>query len=241
VAPLVKVLTANVYVGNQSDQKCANRIKDLQPHVAMLQEAQNTLGVLEDTLPGYRFHYGKQSDAARGIPVLAQESMDSSSGYGNLFGCPEVEGKQCGKARWMTYQVTRLPGSSDRRAVIGTHFNCSVQNDDGTPKQSRLLDNYIRHSETLQALIAAFQEIGWSPIVAGDFNYRLKGKVDTPDEAPAWSPYGIARTYGLRYEAQGIDGVMWHPKRYSMDKRQCIPKAETGSDHDWLMVYLRAK
>lgn len=241
MATLVRVLTGNVYVGNDYPQKCANKLKDLNPHAAALQEASNCLGVLANTLTGHRLTYDDSCKASKGVAVLTLKNMDASGGGGGIVCCDAVGDTKCGKERWLTYQVTRLPGNDKRRVVIGSHFNCNVQKDDGTPSGSAMVDKYKTHSQRLVDVVKMWQAIGWSPIVAADFNYRLKGKIDTPGEAPDWSPYGIARQCGLHYEAKGIDGIMWNPDRYALDHRQVIPQEQTGSDHDWLMVYLRPK
>jgi hypothetical protein len=241
VATLVRILTANVYVGNNYPQKCANKIRDLNPHAAALQEASSAIGTLENTLAGYRFSYNKGCKQGKGTPVLVLKSLDSSGGTGNLLGCDEIPNTKCGKERWISYTVSRLPGGSKRRVVIGSHFDCNVQRDDGTPSGSKMVDKYKTHSARLSELVDGFLKIGWSPIVAADWNYRLKGKIDTPAEAPDWSPYGIARRFGFKYEAKGIDGIMFDPKVYALDHRETIPTSATGSDHEWLMVYLRVK
>jgi len=241
VATLVRILTANIYIGNATNQKAANKIKDLNPHAAALQEAADALPTLEKTLGGYRFAYSDAGKQGRNTPALVLKSLDDSHGIGNVHGCNEIPDTQCGKARWISYGISRLPGPNARRAFIATHLNCGIQNDDGTARNNNLADHYKTQSARLCELIDAFRRIGWSPIIAADWNYRLKGKIDTPAEAPDWSPYGIARRFNLHYEAQGIDGIMWDPKVYALDHRQSIGQEATGSDHDWFMVYLRPK
>lgn len=159
------------------------------------------------------------------VPMLVRSSL-RSFGSGQLFGAEASTPERLAPERWMTFAAFEAPGLGTV-ATIGLHPHAAVQ----SKATGRLRVDIARGREfeeqmrRFDALLTFVKAMGWTPVVAGDINFRNRGD-------SFWSPYRVLRDQGLQIHDRGID-LIAAPKGLLKVSEAPVPK--TITNHPWLL------
>lgn len=227
----IRVVTANVYVGNKEPAKELDLLLSLDPDVIGLQEAIKWWGRLRK-VSGYNVYgNGANGPAPAEVPILAKKNL-KYRGDG-IEKMSKKTGRPAAPDRWTTWLLANT--EVGKVAFVNTHMNAAVQAADGTIRlKSPNARQYVKHMRRLRRLIKHFQKSGYRVVVTGDWNYRPKGVV-LQGATWLWSPFRVFKKLGLTYTHVGLDGVAFDKGLKMLSRRVVKPVA---SDHRFLMVDL---
>lgn len=230
------VRVANLSVLNRRAAADAVTLVEDHPHLVAVCEARRGWEPVLPAIPGYRY-LGRRdgTHGSREVGLLVREDVEVVA-HDVAPMSRAVRGSPVAHDRWGAWARVVLPGGV-RALAWSTHRNAWVQRRDGRVRPLwRGTREYVAHARAEQTLLHEHAEAGWPLLGGGDYNYRVPCGGVT-DAAGAWrhAPHRAFPAAGLHYAAHGLDGVCLDPRAFALaGPLAVIPRARTGSDHDWL-------
>lgn len=237
LADEIRVLVANVYVGNRRVRDDLELFQEIGPDVVGVSEGHR----LPRTLPyGFRrWQTGKGGKWSREVPVLVRRSkaidVQAQRYVKGAEGVRDYARKghrwtRVGKPRWIT--VVRLEKDGRPVSIINTHMHAAIVGKKGQPLLgSRRVRQYRTHMKRLLQVVREERAAGFEPIVTGDLNYPPRG------DRWRWAPDVALKRVGLEYVQHRVDGFAADPEVFEISHDLIEPK---GSDHDkYVLARLR--
>lgn len=238
------VRVANLSVRNRQPERDLARLVDGWPHLVALSEvAGGWPAVLHAPagVEGYQYVGRREgSHGSREVALLVRGDVEVVES-GVVPMSRAVPRSAVAHDRWAAWARVLLPGGH-RALAYSTHRNAWVQRRDGTVRPWwRGTREYRAHVRAEMALLHEHTVAGWPALGGGDFNYRVPlGTVRFVPDAWAYAPHRTFVDLGIRYVPHGLDGVCHDPVFEAVGGLDVIPRASTGSDHDWITLTVRA-
>lgn len=224
--PTVKVLTANLYVGNRNLAGARATIRRVNPVVAGLQEGH---GNRRFRVPGYRKLTGTGLRTAnpvlvrRGVPVESWRIVKVSDRTGP---------KMVNAPRFAT--IVDFRWHQKRWTLINTHLPVVSRRHQPNVRTQRVAREYAAGLARVLRIADDKRAEGRRVIVVGDLNDRPRND----RRSWRWEPSRALPREGFLFRRVGVDYVATHQKRRSFAHRRVI-RHGTGSDHPWLATKVR--
>lgn len=233
---MIKVASANFYVGNPQPRADARFLASLDCDIVGIQEGHGNIVEIKDALKDtHRLFVTGDALERRDVPVLVPKGLHVKRFWGRQIS-KRSQKKNIGMPRSAT--AIRCVKSGKVYTFINTHTNAGVQNrTTGRPLSTKIrrVSEFVAGMIVLESMIRNAKRRGDSVIVVGDLNYRQV-------RSGVWkfSPQSLFNRTGLSYRARGIDYIAFTKDLTPADELQVIGTDRTGSDHVWLVLKLKS-
>jgi hypothetical protein len=232
---MIKVSTANFYVGNQRKEHAAAVLGSLNCHAAGVQEAHggNVFAIKKVLGKSHAIHMGTNREGKTDVLNVIDKKKVKVLRHWKRQISARAEVKDIGMPR--TAVITRFEYLGQKYTFINTHTNAGVQSRTTRKPLSmriRRVAQFAKGTMVLEGIVRKAQLRGDIVIIVGDLNYRQqRGK--------GWkfSPQALFNRTRLDFITTGIDYVAFS-KKLKLAKKEVIGMDKTGSDHPWLVVTL---
>ena len=237
---MIRVATANFYVGNTHPRRDAKLLMSLGTDLAGIQEGHSGNAVaIKAALPTrtvwwrkYASRYKDKNLAATDVPVVVDADIDTIKFWGRQI-CVRSQKENIGMPRAATMVRFRYRGKTV--TFINTHWNAAVQDPHTKrhlPITVKRVAQFVAGCIVTEAIIHFARLRGDLVILTGDLNY-----LTVPFTPWRYSPQGLFRRTKLAYRNNGLDYIAYS-KAFKATNKHVIDKSRTGSDHDWLLLDL---
>lgn len=228
---MVKVASANFYVGNTQPQKDAKFLRSFDFDVAGVQEGHSgnieaIRAAIGDT---HRVRFGNTFEG-KDVPVVFPKKLNVLSFKSRQIS-KRAEVKNIGMPR--AASIIRFKKDGQTYCFINTHLNAAVQGPEGRHGRMSLkrVYEYTRSIIALEAIIRRAKRRGEHVILVGDLNYR---SVPLGNE---WffSPHKMFKRVGMTYRDERLDYVAW-TGRLRLETYRLVRQTQHGADHPWIIA-----
>lgn len=234
---MVKVASANFYVGNTQPQKDAKFLRSFDFDVAGVQEGHSgnieaIRAAIGDT---HNVRFGDTFEG-KDVPVVFPKKLNVKS-FKSRRVSKRAEVKNIGMPR--AASILRFKKDGQTYCFINTHLNAAVQNRETDKPLSRQIPRvfeYTRSIVALELIIRRAKKRGEHVILVGDLNYRsVPGGNDW-----FYSPHKMFKRVGMTYRDERLDYVAW-TGRLKLETYRLVRQTQHGADHPWIIASFSVK
>lgn len=234
---MIKIASANFFVGNTQVKKDAEFLRDLGVEVAGIQEGHsgNAQGIRNALYKTHITWWGRANTIAeQDVPVVISRKLNVQKVWTRRIS-KRSQKENIGMPRNAT--AIRFRKEKEVYTFINVHTNAAVQNrKTGQPLSTRIrrVAEFVAGMIILEAMIRNAKRKG-HVIVVGDLNYRTV-------KSGVWkfSPQAVFKRTKMEFKAHGIDYIAW-TRGLNMRNFEVIGTNKTGSDHPWLTADILPK
>lgn len=237
---MLKIVSANWYVGNPTPEKDAHFLASLNPDAAGVQEGHSSNAqAIRRAIGGRRFLVwwgtSKNKEKAFGeldVPVVIDRQKVNVLKKWTRLISHRAQKENIGMPRAAT--AVRFEKGGKTYTFINTHCNAGVQSrytKKHLPRKIRRVAEFIAGMIVLEAMIVNAKRRGDIVILVGDLNYSTEG--------PVWkfSPEEMFKRQKMNFKVHRIDYIAYTRDLVAEDFR-VIDTRHTGSDHSWITAKL---
>lgn len=229
---MVKVTSANFYVGNKQPQKDAKFLRSFKAHVNGVQEGHggNIAAIRKAIGDTHSIRFGNTFEG-QDVPIVHPKNLKVLSFKSRQIS-KRAEVKNIGMPRAASILRFKLDG--EVYCFINTHLNAAVQGPEGRPgnvKRVKRVFEYTQSIIALEVIIKRAKKRGEHVILVGDLNFR-----NVPN-GMGWfySPNRLFKRCGMEFRSERLDYVAW-TRDLKLKSYHLIPQSKHGADHPWIVA-----